>query len=303
MGVIYKITSPSGRAYIGKSKNLKKRIKDYKYQCEKRKSIVHDSIRGYGWDNHKLEVIEECENELLSEREIFWIKELNTYWEDNKIGGMNMTRGGEAGGGSWMWDIERRKYFSNLFRGEGSPFYGKKHSAETKAYLGDVARERNIRTGHKVPDWGVEEMLKNKRKPVVVYDFNGNFLCEHISLSEASRQLNLKLGSCKDSIIYGSWIGGQYLFKYKTEDYPLKIDVGLINVKTEKRPVFVLDKFLSPMFEFISAKEASEFLKIPKTTINRAAQYNNLKPIRAGFIFIYKDKYYNECKPVCAGAN
>jgi group I intron endonuclease len=290
MGVIYKITSPSGRIYIGKSKNLKKRIKDYKYQCEKRKSIVHDSIRGYGWDNHTLEIIEECADELLSEREIFWIKELKSYWLENQKG-MNMTRGGEAGGGSWMWDTKRRKYFSELYKGEGSPFYGKHHTEETKKYLSKLTRERHIERGTKIPVWGVEKMLSNKRKPVVVYLKDGAFFNEYISLSEASRKLNINLGSCKDSVLYGSWINGEYLLKYKTENYPLNIEVGEIKMKSVKRRVLTLTSDYEIVCEHPSAKEASDFWGIPRGTINRAAMYNWLVPIRTGHVFIYSDLY------------
>lgn len=290
MGVIYKLTSPSGRIYIGKSKNLKKRIKDYKYQCETRKSIVHDSIRGYGWDAHKLEIIEECGNEKLSEREIFWIKELNSYWQGNPKG-MNMTRGGEAGGGSWIHDLERRKKQSDRSKGERGNFYGRKHTDENKKIIGDKIRKINIESGRNVPKWGTEKGQQVLRKPVVVYNSLGEFIGEFISISETAKILKLNIGSVKDSVLYGSWINGEYLVKYRTFDLPLKIEVGEIKVKTEKRAVLTLTPEYDVVCEHPSAKEASEFWGIPKTTINRAAMYNWLTPIRAGHVFIYTDLY------------
>lgn len=291
MGVIYKITSPSGRIYIGKSKNIKKRIKDYKYQSKTRKSIIHDSIRGYGWDAHKIEIIEECADELLSEREIFWIKELKSYWLDNKGVGMNMTRGGEAGGGSWIWDVERRKRQSDKFRGEGGTFYGKKHTEETKKYIGELAKRRNLESGIKVPEWGAEKARQKRRNPVIAYDSKGNFICEFESLNMASSRLQISRASISDSLKFGSWVNGNYLFKYKTDNYPIKIQIGEIKLKTQKRPVLILTPEYEIVCEHESAQEASEFWGIPKTTINRAAMYNWLKPIRTGHVFIYTDLY------------
>lgn len=290
MGVIYKITSPTGRIYIGKSKNLNKRIKDYKYQSKTRKSIVHDSIRGYGWALHTLDIIENCDDSLLSEREIFWISKLNSYWGDNKMG-MNMTRGGEAGGGSWIHDIDRRKKQSEMFKGEGSPFYGKKHTEETKKYLSELAKKRNKEIGLMVPKWGAEKGRLNKIKPVVCYDNNGVFFNEYESTNEASRKLGLVRQNITESLKFGSWVDGRYFFIFKSGCYPLKIDASEIKTKTVKRPVLTLTEDYDIICEHESAKEASDFWGIPKTTINRAAMYNWLKPIRSGHVFIYTDLY------------
>ncbi len=294
---IYKITSPSGRVYIGKSKNLKKRIKDYKYQCETRKSIIHDSIRGYGWENHTLEIIEECENEKLTEREIFWIKELNSYWQDNPKG-MNMTRGGEAGGGGWMYDTERRKKQAERFSGEGGTFYGKKHSEETKRIIGEKASKRNLENGNRIPAWGAEKGRLAKIRAILCYNNKGEFVREFESSNMASKELNIVRGSITDSLLYGSWYKGTYLFKYKTENYPTKIEVGEIKMQTVKRSVLALNPDLEIIFEFTCAEVASEFFGIPKPTINRACMYNWLHPIRTGHIFIYKDLYAEIFKEV-----
>jgi hypothetical protein len=54
------------------------------------------------------------------------------------------------------------------------------------------------------------------------------------------------------------------------------------------------------MWEHPSAQEASEYFLIPKTTINRAAMYNNGKPIRTGYQFYYKDSL-KQNRPHIAG--
>lgn len=70
---IYKITSPSGKVYIGQSTNIKKRIRDYKSIYNSRKQIaLYNSFKKHGTLNHKFEIIEECEIDKLNERERYY---------------------------------------------------------------------------------------------------------------------------------------------------------------------------------------------------------------------------------------
>lgn len=80
---IYKITSPSGRIYIGQSTKIEKRKLDYKTlsKCKGQTKLYH-SILKYGWDNHIFEVVEECKQENLNERERYW----QDYFNCLKIG-------------------------------------------------------------------------------------------------------------------------------------------------------------------------------------------------------------------------
>jgi group I intron endonuclease len=293
MGVIYKITSPTNRIYVGKTYDLRKRINGHRCDAKKaakdkeNERILYNSVNKYGWDAHKVDIIEEIENCLLNDREIYWIAELKTYYYQNERG-MNMTKGGEGQRSSWMHDEKRRKAQSDLYSKEGNPFYGKNHTEETKKILAEKASKRQKERGIKIPEWGVNKGRLKVMKPCVVYNNNGEFVGEYDSLTNCSKFLNIKLSSIKDSVIYGSWIFGKYLIKYKTENYPLKIEVGEIRFKNVKRPVIYID-FKRGRHEYPSALEAAIDLGIPKTTINRAAQYNNGKPIRSGHIFVYKD--------------
>jgi group I intron endonuclease len=69
---IYKITSPSGKIYIGQSTDLEKRENDYKIlKCEKQPKL-YNSLKKYGWENHTFEIIEKCRLDQLNKREIYW---------------------------------------------------------------------------------------------------------------------------------------------------------------------------------------------------------------------------------------
>ena len=54
---IYKITSPSGKIYIGQSSNINRRMIEHKYNSKTKNLKLYSSIRKYGLENHKIEVI------------------------------------------------------------------------------------------------------------------------------------------------------------------------------------------------------------------------------------------------------
>jgi group I intron endonuclease len=89
---IYKIISPSGKLYIGKTKNFENRKKQYQNLKLKNQRKLFYSFQKYGYINHKFEMIEECKYDKLNNREKYWIKKLDSV---NK--GLNLTWGGDGG--------------------------------------------------------------------------------------------------------------------------------------------------------------------------------------------------------------
>lgn len=75
---IYKITSPSNRVYIGQSNDIRRRILTY-YEPKGGSSQVRlkASFNKHGIDLHALIILEECEEDLLNERERYWQEQYN----------------------------------------------------------------------------------------------------------------------------------------------------------------------------------------------------------------------------------
>ena len=69
---IYKITSPSGKIYIGQSVNILSRISKYKNAKCITQPIILKSILKYGWENHLFEIVCECEKSELNEKERYY---------------------------------------------------------------------------------------------------------------------------------------------------------------------------------------------------------------------------------------
>ncbi len=69
---IYKITSPTGRIYIGESVNILKRWVIYKRLSCKNQIKLYNSFNKHTVDNHIFEIVEVCLEEELKCRERFW---------------------------------------------------------------------------------------------------------------------------------------------------------------------------------------------------------------------------------------
>jgi hypothetical protein len=69
---IYKITSPSGKIYIGESDNIKQRWYTYKSLSCRNQPKLYASLNKYDPKNHTYEIIELCNFELLHCRERYW---------------------------------------------------------------------------------------------------------------------------------------------------------------------------------------------------------------------------------------
>ncbi len=289
MGVIYKITNPKGRLYVGKTYCLRKRINSHKHNAKKDSNIIlANSIKKYGWDAHTIEVIEAVEDYKLDEREIFWIKELKTYCYEY-YGQMNMTLGGEGQRSTWKHDTARVLKAREMSLGDKNNFFGKSHSDESKKIMSAKVSERNIRNGVTVPKWGVEKGRLKRLVPVIMYNKDGNFEREFESVAEAACYINSTHSSISESCNHKISNSGGYIFRYKTEKYSLKIEVESVSIKTEARPVICFVG--SYCIEYDKAETAAKELGIPKTTINRAALRSIVRPIRKGYVFIYKDLY------------
>lgn len=155
IGLIYKITSPSGKCYIGQSKNIKSRLYNYKNGCCKGQPKLYNSIQKYGWDNHLFEIIDQCSIELnkdeLDNKEKHWIK-----FYDSHHNGLNCNDGGSGHLGrkqSPEHIAKRREFLKKKGRG-----LGRKRSPETRA---------------------------KTLKPVLQYDLNNILIKEWKSIKEA----------------------------------------------------------------------------------------------------------------------
>ena len=142
--IIYKLTAPNGKVYIGRTKNWKNRLKEHKCiaKYDKRHSHLYKSIRKYGWENFKKEIIGSAPNEsaaiILEEAVIRKFDTVNNGLNESYI---------TSGGGDQITNNEyvkerHRKTLSEMFSGKNNPMYGRKQTDEAKLKQKEKAKGR-----------------------------------------------------------------------------------------------------------------------------------------------------------------
>lgn len=91
---IYKITNLiDGNAYIGQSIQIEERFKEHKNPSNWNREVnkkLYKAFTEFGLNNFSFEILEECKENELNEKERYWIEYYNTY--PNQY---NMTAGGQ----------------------------------------------------------------------------------------------------------------------------------------------------------------------------------------------------------------
>lgn len=80
---IYKITNPNDKVYIGKATDLVRRKNAYRGLFCVKQPKIYNSLKKYGWELHKFEIIELCPIEELIDKEISYKEEFifHNGWE------------------------------------------------------------------------------------------------------------------------------------------------------------------------------------------------------------------------------
>jgi group I intron endonuclease len=232
---IYKITSPSGKIYIGQSIDIKRRFRYYNNLKCKEQPKLYNSFLKYGVDAHKFEIIELCMQKYLNNMERYYQEKYDTV--NNGLNLLYVKNEHFNGGHS----EESKKKISNSLKGR--PIHentraalllsnktrvlspesierfrkastGKKASKETRAKQSLIRTgiKRNEETKRKISD-----SSKNKRG-VNQYDLEWNFIQSFESMGDACEYLGIKrTGSAICQMLAGKQ-NTAYGYKWRYKD-------------------------------------------------------------------------------------
>lgn len=203
---IYKITSPSNKIYIGQSTDINFRWDSYKRLTNcKGQPKLYNSFLKYGVENHKFEIIEECQVELILGREKHWIEFFNSI---NK--GLNCRVDGKGGYDSE--ETKKKKKECHIGR-----IY-KKRSKFSKEHCEKISKSKKGKS------------IENVKRKIGKYNLNGDFLEKYESVNDAIRKMNCKsraIQNCcckndpsneyyknKSKLEFGKFTSYGYIWKY-----------------------------------------------------------------------------------------
>ena len=241
MGYIYKITnSINNKIYIGQTRNPIK----YRWQHHLWKGLhpekpdtdypLYRAMRKYGIENFHIEEIENIPNEMLNEKEQYWIKENNSYVPN----GYNCDFGGE--GTSKFNHQEILNYFL---------LTGQKNASKTARHFGC-----SLITVLKILE---NNNLEGLGKYQPIYQINiktGEIINEFDSLVAAEEQLNIGKTQLWNAVNGQAKTAGGYAW-CKTQEY----DNFILENHIDNKKIKVLCVEANKVFDSIS--DATKWLK------------------------------------------
>ena len=209
---VYKVTNNiNNKIYVGIT-NQGYKTRFYKHCSDSIRGSnfpLHLALRKYGIDNFTTEVIETCDTiELLKEREIHWIKTLQS---QSKEIGYNVTSGGDGAYGIKVSDVTRNKM-----------------SLAAKGRVISDITKNNMRKAC------------TKSKKVSMFTLDGTLVRTFNSTKEADRELgytNTNISRCARGLT-AAYRG--YIWKYDTDYKPDVILEKVIELKPVKSRVVVM---------------------------------------------------------------
>lgn len=183
---IYRLLIGKKYVYVGQSININLRWSKYKLLCIGKDQVkLKNVLKKYGIGKTYFEILEECEESKLNEREKFWIKKLNTF---NTKAGLNLTSGGSGGRRS----KETRLKMSIAQKARTNNYGNIKHF-KTPYVKGGTPWNKGTSWDSETKD-KISSSLKGNvcaiRRPVIQYDLKTKEdLKEFPSLAAAAREM------------------------------------------------------------------------------------------------------------------
>lgn len=219
---VYKITNKiNNKVYIGiTSKGLSARWKEHLYNAEHGCPFkLHNALRKYGKENFSIELIDFCNSwEELEEKEKYYISEYKSLQDEF---GYNMTEGGDGTIGRYVTMETRDKIRQKAL--------GREVSEETREKLSEAGK---VRTENRVSYWKSGKIGDSRRKPILQYTKEGNFIREFEGINIAAKELGMSSTTIITALKHQNIVGSKrnpyiWVYKYEYPDVPDTVPASL----------------------------------------------------------------------------
>lgn len=223
---IYTITSPTNKVYVGQSWYLGKRKNVYKNIACFRQNRIYNSLKRYGWEAHKFEIVIELREDTTQEWLDYWETFFWNYYKEQGHKMLNIVKPGSHG--KYSEEVKQAK--------KGKPVSQETRMKISKSLTGrvqprDVVEKRkqsnkgyvtSEETKKKISESGKGKNLGEKSSVAVrVNQFtkSGEFIKEWGAMSVASRALGVKASHISACCIgsEGRKSAGGFIWKYSNQ--------------------------------------------------------------------------------------
>lgn len=175
---IYKITNPKGKIYIGQTIDFDRRIYQYKMLNCKEQPKLYNSLKKYGFDNHVLELIHQCQETNLTILERYY-QELYKTVENDNLNCFLVTTKDKTG-----------RHTEETKRKMSESAKGKKKSAEHIAKL--PQNQKGYKGKKRSEETKLKQSLNNgKARKVYQYTKDNEFIKEWRNVTEAEKAYSI----------------------------------------------------------------------------------------------------------------
>lgn len=219
MWLVYLISFPNGKHYVGVTTNFNNRKNQHKYAAytKKMNTPLYNAFRKYGWENINFSILEnEIFADYIDSKEINYIAKYAALIDNN---GYNLQKGGVANKEVSEYTREKLRS-SHIGRVQSQTTIDKRVKKNTGQKRTDEAKIKMSKwqIGRKMPKETINKMRAAKSTPIGSFDLEGKLIKKYASAREAER-----IDGYSHSSI-GRWIRGEvipqnnFIWKYINQE-------------------------------------------------------------------------------------
>lgn len=219
---IYKIENKvNGKVYVGQSINIEQRFKFHERLLRQNKHeniYLQRSYNKYGSDAFNYIIIEECTEDKLNEREMYWIDYYKSYVGFDNSNGYNLTLGGE--GTKMIHPVLQFDRYGNFIKEYDNGIIASKETNINVSAIYGCCIKRLKKAGGYI--WLYKENYKdsnslsfylnsNRQCPINQYDINGTLIKQWDSCGQIIKETSINPIEC---LIHRKNTVKEYVWRY-----------------------------------------------------------------------------------------